>query len=300
MERCLSPLAGDPNIEVIVVDNASRDGTVDIVLRTYSDVKVVETGANLGFAKANNVGFTHCSHEFVLLLNPDAFLDSGAQIDDLIEIMRADDAIALVGPQLRNVDGSHQTGDAGWKDSLWSAAGHMLFLHRLMPSFPALYISHPALLARKTVDVDWVCGACLLARHSAIAAYGGLDEKIFMYGEDVEWGERMRAAGRRVVYTPFVNVLHLQGATQRKPDELFYSTKWIDNRAAKHARRSGASFRLFRWLCLAGFGLRLSIASLQDMVMKKPGALAMANTMKRYLAHVMSWSRADFAKDLRR
>jgi len=295
IDRCLAPIVAValPQVEVVVWDNASRDGTIEHVTRTYPSVRAIASTENLGFARGNNAAFALCSGDVIVLLNPDAFI---ADFDDIIamaEYLRLDPAIGAVGPRLLNADGSHQVGDAGWRTSMTSVIGHYLFLHRLFARFPALYLSNPALLTRDAVDVDWICGACLITRRDVLDAVGGLDGGIFLYGEDVEWGERCRDRGYRLVYLPRYTVRHLQGGTQRAESEAFISTRALDALADQMARGgSPLRFRLFRWVVLAGFLIRAGLYWIVGTAAHRPGALAKAAAMRRYASHArhLAWN----------
>lgn len=267
IDRCLAPLQGHPEwMEVLVHDNASADGTAEYVAKRYPWVRLYPSAVNLGFGAGNNRAFEKCRGRNVLLLNPDAFLDDVTVVERLLQSLERDERVAAVGPQLVHEDGRHQVGDAGWRTSLRSLFGHVWWAHRLSQWFPSIYISNPAALMAASVSVDWICGACLMVRARIIEDLGGFDEGIFMYGEDVEWGERMRDAGYALLYLPQIKVLHLQGGTQKADGELYFSTKWLDARAIRFSsHRSSAAFAIFRQIAVSGFtfrGVALWISSL--------------------------------------
>ena len=290
IERCLGPLLRVPrkDWEIIVWDNASPDGTAGFVRLHYPNVIVFASTENLGFASGNNRAFAHCRGEFVLLLNPDAFIDSCDTLDYLAQELRRNPQIAAVGPQLRNVDGSHQVGDCGWRASLLSIAGHALFWHRMWHRVPAIYLSNTALLKRHRVSVDWICGACMMVRRSVIVLTGGMSDKIFMYGEDVDWGERIRAHGFQMLYLPRMRVLHLQGATQRSEDQLFFSTKWLDSLALRFQRKaSRAEFCLMKLILFIGFAIRASILTTIGILYGQKSMRTRAQNMRRYAQYAV-------------
>jgi N-acetylglucosaminyl-diphospho-decaprenol L-rhamnosyltransferase len=230
IDRCLQPLLNRANsdVQIVIWDNSSPDGTLEYVKSRYPEVQIRGDTGNLGFAAGNNAAFKFCEGDYILLLNPDAFLETFDQVQTLASYLTDNPDVAAVGPMLINSDGSHQVGDAGWSHTLTNVIGHSLFLHRILPGFKSIYLTRPGLLARKSVEVDWICGACMLVRRDVIGRVGGLDEEIFMYGEDVEWCDRMRRINNRLLYIPTVQVLHLQGGTQKdNEDTLFVSKKWI-------------------------------------------------------------------------
>jgi hypothetical protein len=222
------------------------------------------------------------------MLNPDAFVESADQVVAMADWLAAHPDVAAIGPKLVNADGSHQVGDAGWRVSLSTLIAHNLFLQRLIPGAPSLYLTSSAVQTRPFVDVDWVCGACAMIRKEIISAVGGLDESIFMYGEDVEWGTRMREAGWRVVYLPQYLVMHLQGATQKGDQAIFYSTKWIDSTLTEMAKRSGRIELLVARLVFAlGFILRGVIYRIDGLLRRRTISTTRSAQMWRYLRHVV-------------
>jgi len=230
IDRCLQPLLNDAysELQIVIWDNNSSDGTFEYIKGRYPDVNIQGGTKNLGFAAGNNAAFQFCEGDYILLLNPDAFLKTFDQVKMLVSYLTNNPDVAAVGPMLINANGSHQVGDAGWSHTLTNVIGHSLFLHRILPNFKSIYLTRPALFVREFVEVDWICGACMLVRRDVIGRVGGLKEEIFMYGEDVEWCERMRRIHVRLLYIPTIQVLHLQGGTQKDSEEtLFVSRKWI-------------------------------------------------------------------------
>jgi N-acetylglucosaminyl-diphospho-decaprenol L-rhamnosyltransferase len=290
VDRCLEPLTrpNSEDIEVIVVDNCSSDDTVSHVVRKYPGVHVIRSKSNIGFAGGNNLGFRQCRAAFVLMLNPDAFVDGPEQIRHMVRRLQERPDIAALGPRLVHNDGSHQVGDAGWGVRLRTVTAHMFFLQRLLPSIPSLYLSSPALLERDEVAVDWVCGACTLVRKSIIDMVGGLDERIFMYGEDVEFGTRVRNYGYGILYLPRIVVIHLQGATQKGDANAYYSTKWIDSLADTFLTTSSYyRFPLFKAVMAAGFLLRSAIYFMDWLLRRNKTSKTRSYYMWKYTVHVL-------------
>jgi GT2 family glycosyltransferase len=202
LERCLESLHAAPPAathDIIVVDNASSDGSAEAA-RKWAGVQVIENRSNVGFAKANNIGIRASAGEFILLLNSDTIVPPGA-IDRLVDLLRRRPDAAIVGPRL--VDGEGRP--------------ELSFGRRLGPFNELRQKSRsrrPAIvdaLTRQPHAPDWVSGACLLVRRADAEAVGLLDERYFMYIEDVDFGVAMRRRGRHVLYTPDVEVVHLRG-----------------------------------------------------------------------------------------
>jgi len=201
LERCLASLhAAPPSTphNIVVVDNGSTDGSVAIA-RTWADIRVVEVGSNAGFARANNIGIRESRGDAILLLNNDTIVPPGA-IDRLVDELNRHPDVAVVGPRL--VDG------AGRAELSF---GRMIGpLNELRQKWLAHGGGVDALTRRRQYP-DWVSGACLLVRRADAEAVGGLDERFFMYTEDVDFCTALRSRGRRVLFTPDVEVVHLRG-----------------------------------------------------------------------------------------
>jgi len=210
---CLQSLHDNPPAiphDIVVVDNASSDGSADAA-RRFTQVDVVLMDRNLGFAAANNVGIRRTQSDLVLLLNSDTIVPAGA-IDRLVERLLATPAAAAAGPRL--VDG------AG-RDEI--SFGRMItpinelrqkILGRLYDAGwrPAeRWLEHAT---RRERFVDWVSGACLLVRRADADAVGLLDERFFIYTEDVDFCASLRARGRSILFTPAAQVTHLRGRSR--------------------------------------------------------------------------------------
>jgi GT2 family glycosyltransferase len=202
LERCLESLRAAPPAlthEIIVVDNQSTDGSAEAAAR-FPGVAAIHAGANLGFARATNIGIRASRGANLLLLNSDTLVPPGA-IDRLVAELEQDPTVAVVGPRL--VDGNGRA---------------ELSYGRMIGPFNELRQKirnrRPGLvdrLTRRRHSPDWVSGACLLVRREDAEAVGLLDERFFMYTEDVDFCAAIRARGRRIAFTPEVEVVHVRG-----------------------------------------------------------------------------------------
>lgn len=289
IDRCLAPFNDRPDLEIVIWENASGDGLREHVREHYPMVQVFESEENLGFSRGNNRAFAYCRGRYILLLNPDAFVDEAATVDALADYLHTHPEIAACGPRLVHPDGSHQVGDAGWRISLGSVFIHSFMLQRLFPSAHGLYLTNAQLLKRAAVSVDFICGACLMVRRDVIDTLGGLDESVFMYGEDIEWGTRMRDAGWHVTYLPQLRVTHLQGATQKGEQQLFSSTKWIDDVATRYAPQSNVlGYAVLKLSIFIGYGLRACGFYGAGTVLRSPKLRKKGNIMAKYARHAFS------------
>ncbi|MCX2727140.1 glycosyltransferase family 2 protein [Thermomicrobium sp. 4228-Ro] len=199
--------------EVIVVDNDSTDGTVELVRQRYPWVHLIALEANRGFAAANNVGIRASRGEAILLLNPDTEVRPGA-ISWLWSALQAAPHVGLVGARLLNPDGSLQS------------AGYRFpgYVQNVLDFFPI----HPRLIGSRLngrfgpgdglspFAIDHPLGACMLVRRAVIEQVGGLDEGYFYYSEEIDWCRRIRAAGWTILTAPAALVVHHAGGSTRQ------------------------------------------------------------------------------------
>jgi hypothetical protein len=228
-----------PGAETILVDNASTDGTADLVARDFPWVRLIRGAENLGFARANNLAMTQARGETLLLLNPDAVLTDPGVIACLRGVLAGDPGIGLAGCRLVHRDGRHQVGDAGFRPAPFNMVIHGLGLGHALRAARPLYLVRPDRYGEKVVDVDWICGACLMLPRAVLDAVGGLDERLFLYAEDIEWGCRIRDHGFRAAYLPGVRVMHLQGGSEAQATTEAVPTRWLSSLLALSARLSG-------------------------------------------------------------
>lgn len=222
IQDCLDSLrASQPPVsyEVIVVDNASTDGTPDLIAEHYPEVRLVRNSGNVGFTKATNQGIVLSSGRYLLWLNTDTIL----RPDSLAEMCRFLDThprAGIVGPKVLNLDGSFQP---QCKRGLPTPAASLCYILKLDRLLPNSRVAGQYLLTYLPVDqanqVAAVSGCCLLARREVWDAIGPLDEQIFAFGEDIDWCVRAQHAGWEVWYYPGSVITHLkgQGGVHAKP-----------------------------------------------------------------------------------
>jgi len=195
-------------LEVIVVDNASSDGSPDLIRSQFPQVTLIETGANLGFAAGNNQALKDLIDGYVLLLNPDTVAHEGA-IDKLCAVLDAMPEVGAVGAQLLHPDGSLQH---SW--------GRFPLAQREVPILRKFFVSDPESFTvscagedLSLLRVDWAKGACLMIRGEALAQVGILDEAYWLYTEETDWCYRARQAGWEIVGRPDAFVTHVEQAS---------------------------------------------------------------------------------------
>ncbi len=211
LPACVESVLAERPDELVVVDNDSSDGSAGSLRRSFPEVTVVEAGANLGYARAANLGIAATRAPVVAVLNPDTVLcpRSAAAVMSRFE---AESDLAALGPRLLNPDGTVYP-SARTVPSVADAVGHgLLYFVWAGNPFTRRYRQMDADAGRGR-DVDWVSGAAVWLRRSALDQVGGWDERYFMYVEDVDLCWRLRSAGWRVAYEPAAAVEHLLGVS---------------------------------------------------------------------------------------
>jgi len=222
--NCLDSLAenqdGYPQ-EIIVVDNASSDGSPEIVEKEYPHVKLIRNEDNLGFAKANNIGIEAGSGKYVALVNSDIVV-LGDCIDTLVKFMDSNPSVGMAGPKILNPDHTLQVSCRHFP-SIWNNLCQALGLNYLFPK--SAFFSEPFMKYwshNEVRKVDVVSGCFWMIRKEAIDKIGALDENFFIYGEDIDWCKRFHEAEWDVVFYPEAEAIHYGGASSATAPIRFY------------------------------------------------------------------------------
>jgi GT2 family glycosyltransferase len=210
LEACLRSIVDAPPAglgRIFVVDNASTDGSAALVRATWPDLRLIALERNVGFGAANNVAIRESGAELVLLLNSDAVAPPGS-IDRLVNRLKETGAVAA-GPRLVDAEGRPEV-SFGAMLSPWGELRQRLRVRaaRRTGGLARWYVERLLSVER---EVDWVTGACLLARRDAVVSAGLFDERYFMYEEDVDLCAALRARGGRILYTPRAELIHRRG-----------------------------------------------------------------------------------------
>lgn len=206
--------------EIVLVDNASKDGSVDRCIQQFPDesrLKIVRNSRNLGFAVACNAGFQQAQGDVVLFLNPDCQLDAAA-VSEMLQVLQSDAAIGMVGGLLVNADGSEQGGGRRAVPTPWRSFVRAFGLSRFATRWPKLFFDfhlHKQPLPTHPIEVEAISGACMLVKRQAVEAVGLWDEGYFLHCEDLDWCMRFRRAGWTIVFVPSAVVVHALGVSSR-------------------------------------------------------------------------------------
>lgn len=225
-------------VEVLVVDNGSQDGSAAMVAREFPNVRLLANENNRGFSVACNQAIAASAGEAVLLLNPDAELQPGA-LSTLARYLEAHPEVGVVGPKLLDQDGATQSSRRRFP-TLATAFLESTVLQSYFPRHPHLdYYYCRDRSDDQEQEVDWLVGACLLIRTRALDEVGELDERFFLYFEEMDWCRRAGAQGWRVIYLPEARVLHHYGQSSAQ-DLRQRHIRFTESKCRYYAKHYGA------------------------------------------------------------
>ena len=242
-------------VEIFVVDNASRDGSADMVEAKFPEVHLIRNSDNVGFAAGNNVAFRRGCGRHVLLLNSDTIVRPDT-LRCLVEFLDTHPRVGAAGCKILNPDGTLQLESRRGFPTPTAAFCKLTGLSKLFPNNPRLARYNLTFLdPDEASEVDALSGSCMMVRRSVMEEVGPLDEAYFMYGEDLDWCYRMSQAGWKIYYVPHTEIIHFKGESGRAEEMRIQYRK---NRAMaifvrKHMKRRYRFFPL--WLLHVGIVL---------------------------------------------
>ena len=257
-------------LEVIVSDNGSTDGSVEFVREHYPRVRVIENGTNLRFAKGNNIGIRESSGHYVLILNPDTLIHGDA-LEQMVVCAERHPEAGAIGCRVLNADGSYQ-GSARPFPTVWRDCIAALYLRSLA------YLSD-AFISDRYVrwsgdserTIDWQSGCCLMVRAELLKQLGGFDEQFYYYFEDVDLCHRVWDAGYSVVYTPNATITHLSGQSIKSFHLAFELDKFRNRYRYFYKYFGSEGVRRSRLTVLAWLYLRIVGYSCLQLAKRSPG-----------------------------
>jgi len=209
--------------EVIVVDNGSTDGSIDMITKEFPQVILIQNKENLGFSKANNVGIKRSRGKYILLLNSDTIIMEDT-LKTMFEFMENNPTVGVSGCKVVLPDGRLDKACKRGFPTPQNALYNALKLDKLFPhskrfgQYNLTYLDED-----ETYEVDCLVGAFMMVRRDTIEQVGFLDEDFFMYGEDIDWCYRIKRAGWKVVYYPNTKIIHYKGGSSKKKNaKLIY------------------------------------------------------------------------------
>jgi GT2 family glycosyltransferase len=233
LKRCLNAVRASAEgiaYEIIVVDNGSSDGSVQSMRTEFPELSLIESGENLGFAKANNLGFAKSVGEYIVLLNSDAFI-VGDSLAVSVELMDRHTEVGLAGGRLVGEDGSWQPSARSfpsiWNDFLTLSGLAGRYRHSRFFGRPDMTYADQD----KDLLCDWVPGAFTIIRRSVLEELGFFDERFFLYYEEVDLCLRIKKSGWKIAYWPGVKVVHVGGASTGQ-----FSSRLVTKRGMQMSR----------------------------------------------------------------
>jgi len=250
LTRCLDSIRNekDDNCRIIVVDNGSVDGSLDLLQTDYPEIELIANSENLGFAAANNLAIKRCREELLFFLNPDTELQGGC-LQAIREFMGSHPEVGLAGPLIINRDGSpHPAVEYSYPGSRYSGGR--------FDDLPG--------------KIAWILGAAMVARSSVIAAVGGFDTRFFLYAEDIDLCLAVRKEGWQLAEIQEAKVMHLEGQSEKGApsaevmerkvrSDLLFLKKHYDAATMQKIRRVRLLESRWRICCLRFEGLFLDL-----------------------------------------
>lgn len=256
--NCLNAIVSriDSDFEVIVVDNASSDGTPDKIRERFPEVMVIESPRNVGFAKGVILGAGKAKGDIYCLLNPDAIAASET-IEALAEALRRSEEIGIVAPLIIQPEGRLKVISAGRMPTVWRMFTHYSGLSRLgrfSQHLEGHYLLPDQLRGRQ--EVDWATGACLAIRRTTWESCGGISDRWFMYAEDIELCFKVQRSGHRVMLYSDLEVTHLLGSSAKTSENSVVKADWIVNLYDFYSTNlASKKSRGFAWRAVVSIGL---------------------------------------------
>ncbi len=274
LRDCLASIVREADVpyEVIVVDNASPDASVEMVEQEFPTFRAIRSGGNIGFSPANNIGLTEATGSYLLLLNPDTLLLPQA-LSSWLRDHEAQHA-GISGPFLQNADGSHQR--SAWKEpGLLSSLAELVFLHKVLQ-----FGSYPERSFRTDFQPDFVSGAALLFHRSIYERIGGLDPQMF-WCEDVDLCVRVRKSGGTCYFLHRPRIIHLGGQSSKKNVDRVISNQLISRiKFSRKHRNVLITLLLVMVIALHAFS-RALVFGFVGLIRTEPRARAYRYTLRK-------------------
>jgi GT2 family glycosyltransferase/lipopolysaccharide/colanic/teichoic acid biosynthesis glycosyltransferase len=252
--------------ELVVVDNASSDGSIELIRQNFPEIKLITNTENKGFAAANNQAIKRAQGEFILLINPDTIVQEDT-FSVILNFFKNHPECGMVGCKILNPDGSLQLACRRSFPTPWVAFTKIIGLSKLFPNsklFGRYNLTY--LDPDRTYEVEAISGSFMFFRRQVVENIGYLDDSFFMYGEDLDWCFRIREAGWKIYYLPETKIIHFKGESSKKTDiDLilqFYRAMKLFVEKHYHHRY----LHVPQWLLMLGITLRASLTFLSKFL----------------------------------
>lgn len=292
LENCLTSVQDQlqcpsDHYEIIVVDNASSDDSVEMIKKRFPDITLVEKTENLGFAGGCNEGFKHTTGTIVLMLNPDTVIRDHP-IDKMLGMMERDPTIGAIGPRMVTQDLVFRRDSGGYFPTLWNVACQYLLLNRLLPPQlrpkPYFLDGDPA----GSFDIDWVSGAGMMLRREALPT-PVFNEDFFMFGEDMDLCDRLHQQGWRVLYTSEASIIHHYGKSMEKQSSIAVLQMLHKGpRLFFRQKHNRLEIFLYDLMLLLGYLIRWLIYGIASILRPKKGYDKLSQFSRQYVSLMIS------------
>ena len=273
LQACLRSINENPPAhvyEIIIVDNHSSDGTIEMLESEFPAVDLIKNSENLGFTAPMNQALRRARGEYLLLLNPDTIVHAHA-FDRLVDFLETHPDVGICGPQVLNTDGSLQQPCRRGESRPWAVLSYFLGLSKMFPrsKFFGEYLMN-YMDEDETHLVAGVSGSCMLIRRQVIDQMGYLDERYFAYQEDADYCFQARKAGWKIYYFPQAQITHFggQGGSRVQPYRSiieWHRSYWLFYRK----NLAGDYFFLFNWLYYLAMLVKLILALLANLLRRE-------------------------------
>ncbi|MCU1325106.1 MAG: glycosyl transferase family 2 [Bryobacterales bacterium] len=291
VRKCLASIyrhTGDVDFEVLVVDNASGDDSEAQIASDFPQVRFIQSGANVGFARANNIGFAHSKGDLILFLNPDTELESNV-LSEVLRYMNRHELVGAAGVRLLNSDGSLQDSCVQAYPTIVNQVLDSAFLRK---TFPRSFLWGNRILTdpNGNRDVEAVSGAFFITRREVCAKVGGFTESYFMYGEDLDLSYKVRATGFALHCIHECAVIHHGGRSSSSRGRFFAHLRQRESiRQFLELRRGRFYARGYRFAMAAAACIRLALLFAGRINAKASSGAAIQETRERWKA-ILVWA----------
>jgi len=241
--------------EIIVVDNNSTDHSSELLRINFKNIQKIFLKTNTGYAFANNCAMEQCNGDYILLLNPDTYIKNNS-IKQMIDFLDSKTDVGVLGPLLIDPNGKHQLPSSNFPD-LKQQVLYMLSWKFLLNRIARSSEQRVALKLKIPFEVDWVSGACFMLKRTIYETIGGLDERFFLYAEDVDWCIRIKDSGWKIFCHPSIEVVHIRGVSSEKNIYSLLTTRYKSNLYFAKKHFSSSQLFILRLIVLSGLFFRL-------------------------------------------
>ena len=220
LKQTLKSIKEKKDWELVVVDNGSEDGSVEMVKKSFPHAKLYETGKNLGFAGGNNVGIKKAKGKYVMLLNSDTVVVDDA-LEKMVDYLEEHKKVGAVGPKFVLSDGAIDMACHRGLPTPWNAVAYFLKLEQLFPNSKLFGGYHRSWEDFESIhEVPVICAGAMIVRRKVVDEVGILDDSFFLYAEDIDWCKRIYDAGWKLVYNPEAKIIHYKSKSGKSKEGL--------------------------------------------------------------------------------